>query len=132
MKTVDVAVGVIKRGTHIFISKRPDTLHQGGKWEFPGGKREANETMEQALARELMEEIGIKVVSQIPLMCIEHDYGDKRVVLDVRVIEGFEGEPKGMEGQQTCWVAMADLNQYDFPAANYAIIEQLQRHYCPD
>ena len=51
MKIVDVAVGVIKRGDKIYISKRADGLHQGGKWEFPGGKREANETIEQALAR---------------------------------------------------------------------------------
>ena len=67
MKIVEVAVGVIKRDNKIYISKRADDLHQGGKWEFPGGKREANETIEQALVRELSEEIGIQVPSKATL-----------------------------------------------------------------
>lgn len=129
MKLVEVAVGVIKQGSQIFISKRADTLHQGGKWEFPGGKREGCETIEQALARELMEEIGIKVLSQLPLMVIEHDYGDKRVRLDVRIVESFAGQPSGVEGQQTRWVEIAELVNFDFPVANKVIIEALLENF---
>jgi len=125
MKVVEVAVGVIKRDNKIYISKRADDLHQGGKWEFPGGKREPNETIEQALARELLEEIGIQVIQQSPFMLIEHDYGDKKVCLDVRLVEEFEGQASHQEGQQSQWVEISDLNQFTFPEANKVIIEKL-------
>lgn len=125
MKIVEVAVGVIKRDNKIYISKRADDLHQGGKWEFPGGKREANETIEQALVRELSEEIGIQVTKQSHFMLIEHDYGDKKVRLDVRLVEGFEGEARHQEGQESQWVAITDLRQFTFPDANKVIIHKL-------
>ena len=125
MKIVEVAVGVIKRGNKIYISKRADSLHQGGKWEFPGGKREVNETIEQALARELSEEIGIKVIKQSHFMLIEHDYGDKKVRLDVRLVEEFEGKEHHQEGQQSQWVEINDLRQFTFPDANKVIIDKL-------
>jgi 8-oxo-dGTP diphosphatase len=125
MKIVEVAVGVIKRGNKVYISKRADDLHQGGKWEFPGGKREANETIEQALVRELSEEIGIKVTKQSNFMLIEHDYGDKKVRLDVRLVEGFEGKEQHQEGQQSQWVDINDLRQFTFPDGNRVIIDKL-------
>ena len=125
MKIVEVAVGVIKRGNKIYISKRADNLHQGGKWEFPGGKRETNESIEQTLARELSEEIGIQVTKQSPLMLIEHDYGDKKVCLDVRLVESFEGEARHLEGQISQWVDINELSQFTFPDANKMIIDKL-------
>lgn len=125
MKIVEVAVGVIKQNNEIYISKRAEALHQGGKWEFPGGKREANESIEQTLTRELLEEIGIQVTEQSPLMQIEHDYGDKKVRLDVRLVESFEGHASHQEGQQSQWVAIDDLGQYNFPEANKLIIDKL-------
>ncbi|WP_340676939.1 8-oxo-dGTP diphosphatase MutT [Paraglaciecola sp.] len=125
MKIVDVAVGVIKRQDMIYISKRADSLHQGGLWEFPGGKKEADETIAQTLSRELLEEINIQVLKQTPLMVIEHDYGDKKVRLDVRLVEQFRGEPSQQENQLGRWVKINDLAQYDFPQANVAIIEKL-------
>lgn len=127
MKIVDVAVGVIKRNNMIYISKRADSLHQGGKWEFPGGKKEQNESITQALYRELLEEVAIEVLSQVPLMVIEHDYGDKKVRLDVRLVEDFSGEPSPQEQQQARWVNISDLPQYDFPQANMAIIDKLMQ-----
>ena len=81
MKLVHVAVGVVRRGTQVFISLRADNAHQGGKWEFPGGKVEDNETVLDALRRELQEEIGILVQSSEPLLIIEHDYGDSLLSL---------------------------------------------------
>ena len=129
MKIIDVAVGVIKRGEMIFVSQRGESLHQGGKWEFPGGKREADESIEQALSRELREEINIQVRSQQPLMVIEHDYGDKKVRLHVRIVEDFAGEPCHQENQQARWVAISELHNYDFPEANVAIIERLSQAY---
>ncbi|MEP4888518.1 MAG: 8-oxo-dGTP diphosphatase MutT [Aliiglaciecola sp.] len=129
MKIVDVAVGVIKRDNLIFISKRADDLHQGGLWEFPGGKIEAYETVELATSRELLEEVGIDVISQSEYMLIEHDYGDKQVRLHIQLIEKFNHEPSGKEGQLTQWIAINDLSSLTFPAANQAIIERLESDF---
>lgn len=129
MKIVEVAVGVIKRGQDIYISKRADTLHQGGLWEFPGGKREGSESIDQALCRELLEEVGIVVEHQHALLVIEHDYGDKKVRLEVRVVDKFTHEPSPQEGQQARWVTISDLCNYEFPAANKVIIDRLLKDF---
>ena len=128
-KQVHVAVGVIVSEQQVFLTKRADDVHQGGKWEFPGGKVEANETVAQALARELKEEIGIDVLSCMPLLEIDHDYGDKCVLLDVFVVDNYTGEPSAQEGQQESWVDIAGLSTLDFPAANIAIIDKLLEKY---
>lgn len=131
MKVVNVAVGVIIKGSQIFVSKRADDLHQGGLWEFPGGKVESDESVEQAMARELAEEVGIDVTHQQPFMLIEHDYGDKQVCLHVSVVDGFTGKPTGAEGQLTKWVAIDQLHTLAFPAANQDIVEKLQSQRFP-
>ena len=126
-KLIHVAAAVIRNGRgQILIARRPDDKHQGGLWEFPGGKVEAGETVPQALARELEEEIGITVTACAPFMRIDHDYGDKRVTLDIRKVTAFTGEPHGREGQPSRWVPVSELHTYEFPAANRPIVEQLQ------
>ncbi|AUL74460.1 7,8-dihydro-8-oxoguanine-triphosphatase [Pseudoalteromonas sp. 13-15] len=129
IKIVNVAVGVIKKNNAIFICKRADDQHQGGLWEFPGGKVEANESVFAALKRELTEEVGITIHSSSQLMVIEHDYGDKCVKLDIHVVSNFSGEAHGAEGQPSEWVNISELTHYDFPAANAEIIEKLQSRY---
>ncbi|MEE4191183.1 MAG: 8-oxo-dGTP diphosphatase MutT [Halieaceae bacterium] len=124
MSRVHVAVGVILGPDgNILISKRPVDAHQGGLWEFPGGKVEAGETVQAALDRELQEELGIRVTSCRALLEVHHDYADKQVFLDVWVIDGFHGEPMGREGQPLAWCAPAALTNYDFPAANQPIVD---------
>ena len=127
MKKIEVVAAVIfsRCGKKIFLAKRPDKSHQGGLWEFPGGKKEAGETAYQALSRELEEELAIKVTATDSLIKINHDYGDKLVELDVYKVTAFEREPFGAEGQKTQWVDLADINEYEFPAANQAIIKAL-------
>ena len=128
-KIVNVAVGVIKKNNAIFICKRANEQHQGGLWEFPGGKVEASESVFAALKRELIEEVGITIHSSSQLMVIEHDYGDKCVKLDIHVVSNFSGEAHGAEGQPSEWVNISELTHYDFPAANAEIIEKLQSRY---
>lgn len=127
MSQVNVAVGVIYRDDHIFVCLRPEDKHQGGKWEFPGGKIDAGESVVEALTRELDEEVDIRVQEASHLIDIAHDYGDKQVVLHVYMVTRFTGEPHGKEGQQGKWLAKSALVAADFPAANVAIIEALNR-----
>lgn len=126
MKKVAVAVGVIERENgDILISKRHHHLHQGGKWEFPGGKIEKGESTLSALTRELNEEVDITVKSAESMLLLEHDYGDKFVVLDIWLVNGFDGTAKSNEGQEIKWVAKSELANYQFPEANKPIVELL-------
>ncbi len=123
MKLLHVAVGVVlDESSNILIARRASNSHQGGLWEFPGGKVEAGETLHLALARELREELGIEIGRTSPLLEVRHDYGDKRVLLDVHVVWDFSGEALGLEGQPLAWVVAGALGQYRFPAANVPII----------
>jgi 8-oxo-dGTP diphosphatase len=126
-KVIHVAVGVIINAEQqILIALRPEESHQGGLWEFPGGKVESGETVQQALFRELKEELGIKTSAYKPLMNIHHDYGDKRVLLDVWWVKSFTGEAVGQEGQDIKWVDIGKLQAYQFPVANKTIVEAIQ------
>lgn len=118
-----VAVGVVRDNNgNILLTQRAKHAHQDGLWEFPGGKLEANETVMQALQRELHEEVGIRVHSAKPLIKIKHRYPDLQVLLDVWQVAGFEGIATACEGQAMRWVAPQQLNQFEFPAANVPII----------
>ncbi len=125
-REIHVAVGVVVNSTgHILIAKRPATSHQGGLWEFPGGKVEPGESVIAALTRELQEELAIDVVETEPLIKIHHNYGDKTVFLDVHKVTAFSGQPNGNEGQPVEWVSSSELKQYEFPAANQSIISAI-------
>lgn len=123
MKRIHVAAAVIRDAQgKILIARRADTQHQGGLWEFPGGKVEPGEAVEAALSRELQEELGIVVTAARPLIKIKHDYPDKQVLLDVWEVSAFTGEPHGAEGQPLAWVSNRELPGYEFPAANQPIV----------
>ena len=119
---VAVAV-VLDHRQRILVSQRPDKVHQGGLWEFPGGKVECDESVEDALARELREELGIAVERSSPLLEVRHDYPERSVLLDVHVVREFTGIPRGLEGQPVQWLSAAELDARVFPAANAAIID---------
>lgn len=123
MKRVHVAAAVIRGADgHILIAKRADASHQGGLWEFPGGKVENGEAVEAALARELQEELGIHPTAARPLIQVRHDYPDKQVLLDVWEVSAFAGQAHGAEGQPLAWVSPRQLGDYEFPAANRPIV----------
>jgi 8-oxo-dGTP diphosphatase len=126
-RIVHVAVGVIVDDAgQVLIALRPEGVHQGGLWEFPGGKCEPGERVEDALRRELHEELGITVLRQQPLCLIRHHYGDKEVLLDVHRVDRFAGMPVGREGQPIRWVNVDSLEPTQFPAANLPIIQRLR------
>jgi 8-oxo-dGTP diphosphatase len=123
MTVVHVAVGVIlDADNHALITRRARDAHQGGLWEFPGGKVEAHETPLAALARELREELGIAIGRTTALLDVRHDYGDKTVLLDVHVVWEFTGVAQGLEGQPLAWVTPLELSDYAFPEANVPIV----------
>ncbi|MCE2572058.1 8-oxo-dGTP diphosphatase MutT [Motilimonas eburnea] len=130
MKRIHVAAGIIINShQQVLISRRLDHQHQGGKWEFPGGKVEAGETPEQALIRELKEEVAISVEQARHYQSISFDYPDKQVLLDFMLSQSFSGEAKGLEGQEVRWVAICELDQYIFPDANQPIVTQLMADF---
>lgn len=129
---VHVAVGVIVRQQHILLALRSSKQHQGDKWEFPGGKVEAGETVAQALARELQEEVAISVSQSSPLMHLEYAYPEKTVLLDVWLVTEFSGEPHGREGQPLRWATVAELTEIPFPDANEPIVARIQQLFAPE
>lgn len=120
---IHVAVAVIENARGEFLlARRPQHLHQGGLWEFPGGKVEPGEDIRTALDRELHEELGITATIARPLLRVRHDYPDKTVLLDVWRVTAIHGTPHGREGQPLTWVAPGELRGYQFPQANAPIV----------
>ena len=127
VNSIHVAVGVIVNARdEVLVAYRPKNKDQGGLWEFPGGKKEKNETIESALEREFLEEIGIKLESYFPILKIKHDYKEYSVILDVWMITGYSKIPMGAEGQTLEWRQVQSLNFKDFPEANKEIIRLLK------
>ncbi len=124
---VHVAVAaIVNEYSEVLISLRPQHVHQGGLWEFPGGKLESGESFSEALRREIHEELGITPIQFRPLIRVFHHYSDKSVLLDVSLVSKISGHPTGREGQKIQWVPIKSLDDYAFPTANLPVIRALQ------
>ena len=132
---IQVAVGVLLDAQQrVLLALRPLDKHAGGLWEFPGGKLELGESTEQALYRELEEEIGILVHLAIPVISFEYTYTvefpknfNKAVILDVWQILNYQGTPQGKEGQELRWVPISELHNYPCLEGNRRIIDILPK-----
>lgn len=120
------AAAIVNTAGEVLLARRADEAHQGGLWEFPGGKLEPGESAMRGLRRELREELGIEPGATRPLIRIMHQYDDRAVLLDVHLVSDWRGEPHGREGQPLAWVAAEDLQTYPMPAADLPIIRALQ------
>jgi 8-oxo-dGTP diphosphatase len=120
------AAAIFDSESRVLVTKRADHLHQGGLWEFPGGKCEPGESMRQALARELKEELGIMPLECEPLIRIKHDYGDRHLVLEFFRVTRYEGEARGLEGQPLKWLLPSEMAPNHFPAADRPVITALR------
>lgn len=126
METIDVSAGLIFRTGKLLITQRHADSHLGGLWEFPGGKREAGESFAQCLARELREELGVKVVVGKLFESLTHAYPEKSVHLKFFRCEIEAGEPQPIGCSAIAWVGKAELAGYDFPAADAKLLEKLR------
>ncbi len=123
---LSIVIGIVRdEEGRIFISRRHDTLHLGGLWEFPGGKVERGEMLGTALSRELREEIGIDVISAMPLISFQHAYSDREIHFHVFDIIEYAGKAQSQLGQGWIWVECHELQHYIFPAANRIILMAL-------
>lgn len=126
MKILQISVGIIRNAEgEIYITQRAADAHMAHKWEFPGGKIEAEESPEQAVIRELQEEVGITVTSLQQFDKLEYQFPDRHIALWFWLVDGWEGEPWGKEGQPGRWVAQRELVAGEFPPANAPVIEKL-------
>ena len=126
MKILQISVGIIRNAAgEIYITQRAADSHMAHKWEFPGGKIEAGETPEEAVIRELQEEVGITATSLHQFDKLEYQFPDRHITLWFWMVDGWEGEPWGKEGQPGRWVAQQDLVADEFPPANVPVIEKL-------
>ena len=123
-----IAVGVILNDDQdqVLLAKRPGHVHQGGLWEFPGGKCREREDVQDALKRELEEELGLQVDRAEAFLQVEHDYPELSVLLDVWRVVSWHGSVAGREGQKLEWVRLECLDQRAFPKANDAIVRAIQ------
>lgn len=121
-----VAAGAIfNEQGKVLLAKRPPQAHQGGLWEFPGGKMEPGESVYQALSRELEEELGIHVLQARPLLQVRYDYPGRPILLHTWRVDRFSGIVRGREGQPVVWVRPEHLNTYSLPAASQPIVTAL-------
>lgn len=126
-KCIEVSAGLIFRGGKLLITQRHTAAHLGGLWEFPGGKREANETFEQCLMRELREELGIEVEVGNLLESLTHSYPEKTVVLKFFRCRLKKHEPRPLGCLNLKWITPAELREYEFPAADARLLEMLEQ-----
>ena len=126
MKILQISVGIIRNAAgEIYITQRAADAPMAHKWEFPGGKIEAGESPQEAVIRELQEEVGIVTTSLQPFDKLEYQFPDRHITLWFWLVDSWEGEPWGKEGQPGRWVAQQDLVADEFPPANVPVIEKL-------
>lgn len=128
---VEVAAALIEEDGRLLLAQRPDGKHLAGLWEFPGGKREPDETFEACLARELREELGIEVAVGEEAHRVRHAYADRTVEIRFFRCRRLAGDARPLEVAAVAWVRPADLAAYAFPPADAEVVEWLKATTTP-
>lgn len=123
---VEVSAALIFRRGKLLITQRHVKSHLGGLWEFPGGKREAGETFEQCLVREIREELGVEISVGELFEEIAHDYLEKSVHLKFFVCRLLSGDPQPLDCAAVKWIEKSELAAHEFPAADAQLLEKLK------
>ena len=126
-RLIEVAAGIVWNGAEVLVARREDEVHQGGRWEFPGGKRRFGETVEACLRREMLEEIGIEVEVGPLWRALTHLYPDRRVTLYFHLCEEHRGTPKPIECSEVRWVRPGALAGLHFLQGDLAVLPDLAR-----
>lgn len=129
---IDVGCGIIFRQREILIAQRLPSSHLGGYWEFPGGKKEKNETLFECLVREIDEELGVCTQPFETIRVVEHVYPERTLLLHFVTCRFLSGVPKKKECMNFKWVNAKDLHRFLFPPADRDLICDLitkQRYY---
>ncbi len=122
----NIGVGIIvNEHEKVLIALRPDDAMLGGMWEFPGGKQEKDEKMEETVRRELNEELDIKVSITKPFMKLDHAYSHFKITMHAYLCELVDGDPKPKNSQEIRWISIDQLADYPFPKANRKLTEKL-------
>jgi mutator protein MutT len=125
-RVVDVSAALIFRGGKLLITQRPAKAHLGGLWEFPGGKREPEETFAQCLVREIREELGVEISVGELFESVTHAYPEKIVHLKFFVCRLLGGEPQPLGCEAVKWTGKSELEDHEFPAADARLLKKLR------
>lgn len=124
---IPVVAGFLRKDGKILVGQRPENHSLAGQWEFPGGKIEPGETPEEALARELSEELGIEArIGELKLACT-HSYGDVGILILFYEVNFWKGEPKAMHHMMLDWIYPSELKDRNIPEANRKILDRLYK-----
>ncbi len=125
-RVIEVAAAVVLSNGRVLITRRPSGVHLGGLWEFPGGKRDHDETYEACLRRELREELGIEVAIGEELNRVRHDYPDRRVSIRFFLCHWLQGDPRSIGCEAVAWVTALEIGNYPFPPADLPVLRRLE------
>jgi mutator protein MutT len=125
--SIEVSAALIFHDGKLLLTQRHAKSHLGGLWEFPGGKREAGETFEQCLVREIREELGVEISVGELFEEVAHDYPEKSVHLKFFICRLLSGEPQPLDCAAVKWVTPDGLAAHEFPAADLRLLEKLSR-----
>ena len=130
---IDVGAGVIVKDKKVLICKRPKSKHQGGRWEFPGGKKKEDEDILECIKRELHEELGIVVRPTKKIVSVNFKYPEKEVNLHIYLCHIISGIPAGLEGQRVEWIEIDNLDKVDLTPpdkmALYNILKEVRGEF---
>ena len=123
---VQVAAALVLHEGRYLLTRRKADVHLGGLWEFPGGKREPGESLEECLRRELREELGIEITEPVPFQVIRHAYPEKTVELHFFRCSIKDGQPRPLGCEALQWVPPEELARVPLPPADRPLVETLQ------